>query len=148
MNIMTKVNYLAVITAAFAALVEGAAWYSPVLFGNAWMELRGLNPATMAEMKIPVWEILAEFVRSLVVAYVLARLVVFTGVVGWKGAVQLAFWVWLGFQAMAIAGSVIHENYPWQLYAIHAGDALAKTLVMAVILSVWRKRSHSVEEGA
>ena len=147
MNTMKKVSYLAVITAAFAALVEGAAWYSPVLFGNAWTELRHLQPATMAEMKTPVWEMLAEFVRSLVVAYVLARLVVSTGVVGWKGAVQLAFWLWLGFQAMAIAGSVIHENYPWQLYAIHAGDALAKTLVMAVILGLWRKRSPSVAEG-
>jgi hypothetical protein len=35
-------------------------------------------------------------------------------------------------------GSVIHEGYPWKLYAIHTGDALAKTLVMTLILGVWR----------
>ncbi|SRR6266851_4544162 len=31
------------------------------------------------------------------------------------------------------------EHMPWTLYAIHAGDALVKTLLMTVILGVWRK---------
>ena len=145
---MLKVNYLAVIAAAVAAMVEGAVWYSPLLFGDAWMTLRGVHPGTMANMTPPLGEIIAEFIRSLVVAYVLARLVVLTGAPGWMGAVRLGLWLWLGFQAMAVAGSVIHENYPWQLYAIHAGDALAKTLLMAVIVGAWRKPGHSVKEGA
>jgi Protein of unknown function (DUF1761) len=46
--------------------------------------------------------------------------------------------VWIGFQATSIVGSVIHENYPVKLYAIHTGDALTKTLVITVILGVWR----------
>jgi hypothetical protein len=33
---------------------------------------------------------------------------------------------------------VIHENTPWKLAAIHAGDWLVKLLVVAVIVSVWR----------
>jgi hypothetical protein len=28
---------------------------------------------------------------------------------------------------------------PWMLYAIHAGDALVKTLLMTVILGMWRR---------
>jgi hypothetical protein len=47
--------------------------------------------------------------------------------------------VWVGFQAMLLMGAVIHENMPWKLYAIHAGDALVKTLLMTVILGVWRR---------
>ena len=145
---MLKVNYLVVIAAAVAAMVEGAVWYSPLLFGDAWMTLRGVHPGTTANMVPPLGEIIAEFIRSLVVAYVLARFVVLTGVSDWMGAVRLGLWLWLGFQAMAVAGSVIHENYPWQLYAIHAGDALAKTLLMAVIVGAWRKPASSVKEGA
>jgi hypothetical protein len=83
-------------------------------------------------------EILAEFARGLLVAIVLARFIVLLGVASWVGAVYLGFAVWIGFQATSIVGSVIHESYPWKLYAIHTGDALVKTLVMAVILSVWR----------
>jgi Protein of unknown function (DUF1761) len=47
--------------------------------------------------------------------------------------------VWLGFQAMAVLGSVLHEQYPLGLYAIHIGDALATTLAMALILGAWRR---------
>jgi Protein of unknown function (DUF1761) len=68
---------------------------------------------------------------------VLAGFVVHLGVVNWPGAIYLGLAVWIGFQATSIVGSVIHEHYPLKLYAIHSGDALAKTLVMAVILGVW-----------
>jgi hypothetical protein len=39
---------------------------------------------------------------------------------------------------MILAGSVLWDNRPWKLAAIHAGDWLVKLLVMAVILGVWR----------
>jgi hypothetical protein len=35
-------------------------------------------------------------------------------------------------------GAVIHENTSWKLAAIHAGDWLAKLLVVAVIVSIWQ----------
>ena len=133
-----KINYLAVIVAAVAAFVVGSLWYSPFLFGNAWMELRGMNPGAMADMTIPAWQTLGEFVRSLVVAYVLARFVVLLGVVNRRDAVQLGAWVWIGFPAMLLVGSVMWENVPWMLAAIHAGDWLVKILLVAVILGVWR----------
>jgi hypothetical protein len=57
----------------------GAVWYSPLLFGKAYMELRGMNPAAMAGMKIPAGEMLGEFVHNLVIAFVLAHFVVRLG---------------------------------------------------------------------
>ena len=137
---MLKINYWAVVAAAVAAFVVGAVWYSPLLFGKAYMMLRGMNPDAMANMRPPAAELVGEFVRYLVVAYVLARFVVLLGVADWMGAVRLALWVWIGFQAMLLGGAVIHENMPVKLYAIHAGDALVKTLFMTVILGVWRAR--------
>jgi hypothetical protein len=132
-------NYWAIVVAAVAAFVVGAVWYSPLLFGKAYMEMRGMNPAAMADLRPPAWELLGEFARNLVISFVLAHFVVRLGVSGWKGAVQLGLWVWAGFQAMLLMGSVLHEQMPWMLYAIHAGDALVKTLLMTVILGVWRK---------
>ena len=40
---------------------------------------------------------------------------------------------------MLLMGAVLHEKMPWTLYAIHAGDALVKTLLMTAILGVWRR---------
>ena len=90
-------------------------------------------------MRPPVWELLGEFVKNLVVAFVLGHFVVRLGIGDWKGAVQLALWVWVGFQAMLLMGAVLHEKMPWKLYVIHAGDALVKTFLMTVILGVWRR---------
>jgi hypothetical protein len=135
---MLGINYWAVLVAAVVAFVMGGLWYSPLLFGKAWAKLRGIDStgAAAAQMRPP--EILAEFVRGLIVAVVLAGFVVHLGIVNWVGAIYLGLAVWIGFQATSIVGSVIHEHYPWKLYAIHTGDALAKTLVMAVIVGVWR----------
>jgi hypothetical protein len=39
---------------------------------------------------------------------------------------------------MILAGSLIHENVPTRLAAIHAGDWLIKLAVITVIAAVWR----------
>ena len=144
---MLRMNYWAVVVAAVAAYVVGAVWYS-LLFGEAYLMLRGINPDAMTNMRPPAEEMLGEFIRCLVVAYVLARFVVRLGVFDWMGALRLGLWVWIGFQASLIVGSVIHENMPWKLYAIHAGDALMKTLFMVIILGVWHRRTSAAEQGA
>lgn len=69
---MLGINYLAVVVAAVAAFVVSTVWY--IVFGKAMMKLQGAKPDAMADMEKPQpWKILVEIVRSLVVAYVLAR---------------------------------------------------------------------------
>jgi len=138
-QVMRRVNYLAVGVAAIAAFVVGAVWYSPLLFGEAYLKVRGIDPRAVADITPPAGELLGELARNLVVAFVLAHFVVRFGVARWKSALQLGLWVWVGFQAMLLVGAVLHEGMPWVLYAIHAGDALVKTLLMALILGAWRR---------
>jgi hypothetical protein len=133
---MIRVNYLAIVVAAVAAFVASSAWYA--VFGNIWMELRGIDPATAADMGTPAWTMLFVVVQSLVVAFMLAYFVVRLGIVDWKGAVRLGALVWV-FPVMILLGSVVHENVPLRLAAIHAGDWLVKLLLMSVILGVWPK---------
>jgi hypothetical protein len=48
---------------------------------------------------------------------------------------------------MILLGSVVHENVPLSLAAIHAGDWLVKLLLMTLILGVWpigRGRSKGI----
>jgi hypothetical protein len=141
---MTRVNYLAVVVAAVAAFVASSAWYT--VFGNAWMELHGIDPATAADTATPAWAMLFVVVQSLVVAFMLAYFVVHLGIVNWKGAVRLGALVWV-FPAMILLGSIVHENVPLMLAAIHAGDWLVKLLLMSVVLCVWPKSGRDADMG-
>jgi hypothetical protein len=129
-----KLNYLAILVATIVAFVASALWYS-VIFGKAYASLRGGAPVAPEP-----WQILVEFAKTLVVAYVVARflmLFTLTGPSGSKAALSLTAWLWI-FPVMILLGSILHENVPWGLGAIHAGDWLMKLLVMALILSIWR----------
>jgi hypothetical protein len=132
---MLGVNFLAVVVGAVAVFVASSVWY--VVFGPTRMRLRGIEPGAAADVRPPPWKVLAEVLRSVVVAYVLAR---FIGAleVTWMGAVGLGLLAWIGFPVMILLGSVQWEDVPWKLAAIHAGDWLVKLLILSVILGVWR----------
>jgi hypothetical protein len=135
---MSGINFSAVVVAAAAAFAMSSVWY--ILFGKERMKLLGNDPGAAADMRrVETWKKLAEFVRGLVVAYVIARFVVLLGVADWRGAVQLGVWLWIGFPFMILLGSVMWDKRPWKLAAIHAGDWLVKVLLMAVILGMWRR---------
>ena len=136
---MVHVNYLAVLVAAVAVFVLGWLWYSPLLFYKPWMRLRGMDPvAAMAGAKMPAGKLLIELVRCLVLAYVIARFVALLGVGSWLGAVHFGLSLWIGFPVILLIGSILWENTPVKVAAIHAGDWLVKMLVIPIIVSVWQ----------
>lgn len=134
-----RINYLAVVAAVVAGVVVSTAWYSPLLFGRQWMELRAVVPAATSEAGMPAWKVLAELVRELVVAYVLARFVLIGGF-DWRGALRLGFWAWLGFPVAMLVGASLWDNKPWLLSVIHGGDWLVKMLVMALVVGAWPRK--------
>ncbi len=136
---MVHVNYLHVFVAAVVIFVLGWLWYSPVLFYKPWMRLRGLDPvAAMAGAKMPGGKLLVELVRCLLLAYVIARFVGLLGISSWLGAVHFGLFVWIGFPVILLTGSVLWDNVPWKVAAIHAGDWLVKMLVIPIIVTLWR----------
>ncbi len=136
---MVHVNYLAVLVAAVVVFILGWLWYSPLLFYKPWMRLRGLDPdAAMAGAKMPGGKLVLELLRCLVLAYVIARLVALLGVSSWMGGVHFGLLLWIGFPLILLTGSVLWDNVPWKVAAIHAGDWLVKLLVIPIIVSVWR----------
>ena len=132
------VTYLPVLVAAVVVFVLGWLWYSPLLFYKPWMRLRGMDPvAAMAGAKMPGGKLLIELVRCLVLAYVIAHFVALLGGSSWMGAVHLGLLLWIGFPVIVLTGSILWENVPWKVAAIHAGDWLVKMLVISIIVSVW-----------
>lgn len=145
----SNVSYTAIAVALFSALVVSSVWYSPLLFGRQWMEVSGANGAGAVNAGIPAWKSLIDLVRELVVVYVLARFIRGLGIVDWKKALEVGFWVWIGFPVQMLVGASLWDNKPWTLDLIHAGDWLMKLLLMAVILGKWpRVRSAQLQTSS
>lgn len=130
---MLKINHLAVLVTAVAAFVFSSLYYSPLLLGNVWL---AADPTFTAGMKPSVGIVLGELARTIVITYVLARLLVLLAAKGWKDAVRLAFTLWFGFSFMMWVGAVMWENTPWPVAAIR----LVKTVLITFVLGAWRER--------
>lgn len=130
---MPDLDVLAVLVATIAAFVCSAAYY--VVLGD---QLATVSEAAAAIGRPPPWAIAAELVRSLVVVCVVAGLASETGTDDWAGGLLLGLALWIGFPGVLWAGAMLHERTPWKLAAIHAGDWLAKLLIVTSIVSAWR----------
>ena len=127
------INVWAVGAATAAAFVISSLWY--LAFGK---RLAALSDAYAGTERTPVWVILIEILRSLIVAGAVAGLSSLIRIDDLAGALALGAVLWAAFPLPILAGSVVHEGTNWRLAAIHAGDWLAKLLVISVIISVWR----------
>jgi peptidoglycan/LPS O-acetylase OafA/YrhL len=116
-------NVLAVLAATAAAFVCSGIYYA----------------ATMSEgEQSPTWKLGLEVLRSLVLAAVVAGLAVRGDVDDVAGGLLLGLALWVGFPVVLWAGAMLHAHTPFKEAALHAGDWLAKLLVVGVIVSVWQ----------
>ena len=136
---MVHVNLMAVLVAAIAVFVLGWLWYSPLLFYKPMLRARGKDPAVeMAAGKIPAGKLVIEFVRGFFLAYIIAHFATALGITTWMMAVHFGLLLWIGFPVIILIGSVMWENIPVKVAAIHAGDWLVKMLVISLVVSLWR----------
>lgn len=136
---LLSINYLAVVTAGVVSTIIGTLWYS-VFFGKQWTMLVGFSEARMEEMKKRGMGKIygANFIATLAMAFVLAQFVSAWNVTAVSVALRLAFWIWLGFIATTMLGSIFWENKPVKLYAINVGFQFVSLAVMTIILALWR----------
>jgi hypothetical protein len=132
---MIDVNYVALGVAAVAAFVLSTAYY--IAFGRQYAELRGLSPEAAAA-RPPAWKVLLELLRSLVVASVVAGLADLLEITDWAEAATLVVSLWVAFPVVLLVGSVIWDDVPPRLAAIHGGDWLLKLLLIAIIVGSWQ----------
>ena len=142
---MRKINYWAVGAAALAAFVMSSLYYSPLLLGNVWL---AVDPGSAAGTIPSIGRVIGEIIRTLVITFVVARLIALLGGSDWKGAVRLALWLWFGFSGVMWVGAIMWEKTPWQVAAIHSGDWLLKIILIAVIVVVWRANGPTKLRGS
>lgn len=130
------INYWAVFIAAIAQMIIGFVYYSPAVLGKQWMkwgkmEEGDMKPSNMAKV------FGSSFVMSLVTAYVLVHILIFSDAQTITMGMQGGFWVWLGFVATTTFNTVLYEKKPVKLYLLNNGYMLISLLVMGAILATW-----------
>lgn len=130
------VNWLAILVAVIANMVVGAVWYGP-FFGQRWMNELGLSMEDIQGGQ--TWQpYLIAILNSVLMAFVMANVITWTGVTGIGGGLLLALVMWIGFNGFAFATNHAFEGRSLQLWFINSGTYLAGLLVMGAILALWQ----------
>ena len=131
-----QINYLAAGGAALATIIIGALWYSPLLFGNLWLEAHGYSSEHMRN--VAGRNLVVSLICYGVMAIVFAVIVSYAGVsTALQGAI-LGVMLWFGFLAtMGLTAHLVSDN-PLSIYLIDAGYQLVYAVVMGVILTLWQ----------
>jgi hypothetical protein len=134
-----RVNYLAILVSAVIWWVIGALWYSPVLFGNRWMQITGMTGEMAAQMS-PFLVYAMPLVAYLIACYVLAYAVGYANARSAGSGAMVGFWNWLGFVGAIMFVTIGFQNKPMTLWVIDAGYDLVGMLISGIILAVWKPK--------
>ena len=132
----SKINYFAVLAAVLSTFVLGGLWYSPLLFGKAWMRVNNFSDTDVAgfsKARMFGWSFIFALVMSLNLSMFLAA--PDTNVTWGMAAGALTG---VGWVAMAIAIIGVFENRSWGYIAINGGYMIVAFVVMGAILGAWR----------
>lgn len=131
-SLLQNVNYLAVLVATIAAFVIGAVWYSPMLFGNAWMKELGIKPG---KEKKGMGALMA---KSFLVTFIMATTLALFSPAGWYEGLSTGAILGFGIGAMTGVNNMIYEMKSSQLMLINAGYVLMMFLAMGAIIGAWQ----------
>ena len=131
------INYLAIVIAAVAAWIAGAAWY--MAFGKTWMAALGTTPEQMeAARKEPgaFLPFIYSFVAELVMAWVLAGLIghLGAGQVTVRNGIVSALFIWFGFVLTTMLVNNSFGRRDWRLMLIDGGHWLVVLGLIGAII--------------
>jgi hypothetical protein len=129
-------HLLPILAAGLIRVVIGGLWYSPLVFGPAFMRLTG---CTDGEMKARLPAALAsDIVGSLIMSFILVHAVYYAGASTPGEGAAVGLFNWLGFVLVTHFGLVAFEKRPAKLFAINMGFQALSLAVMGGLLAAWR----------
>ncbi len=130
-----QLNYLAIVVAALSTFLIGGLWYSPAVFGKAWMRENGFKEEDMKNSNM-----LKIFGGAFVLALISAiNLAMFMGPE--NDPTMGALWGFLagaGWVATFVGTHYLFERKSFTLFLINAGYSIVALTIMGVILAAWK----------
>jgi hypothetical protein len=132
-------NHLALLVSAIYQWILGALWYS-LFFRKQWVALTGHSSAGRVKGEMPkgtIFAVSSSFVGSLILSFILAHVVIWSGAASWGEGAFIGFICWLGFIVPPAFAEKVYEQRPSKLFAINAGYWLVCLLGSGVLLALW-----------
>jgi hypothetical protein len=137
-DVLSDLNWLAVIVAGIAYFAVGAIWYAPPVFGNAWQRSTGLG---MPEGERPGPQYYyGPFLTCLLAAIAVGMIAKATGSDGVGDGIVLGLVAGIGIAGAVLAVTGLFDTKkpdPKVSTAISIGYHLVGLVVAGVIVSVW-----------
>jgi hypothetical protein len=133
-------NYLSVFVTAIIAFFIGALWYSPILFGNAWLKLINvkIDKKAIEKRNKSMWKtMIGGFLTTFVLVFMTDLFLNFLNIVKFSQGLTVGFLIWSGFLATTMFNIVLYEQKPVKLYLINSMHYLVVLMVSAGILAAW-----------
>jgi hypothetical protein len=128
-------NYWAIIASALSTFLIGGIWYSPAVFGKAWMRENGFSEEDLKKGNMAKIFGIA-FLLGLVAAINLAM---FLGPDTDPGMGALyGFLAGFGWVAMFIGTHYLFERRSFKLFLINAGYSVVALTIMGLIIGGWK----------
>jgi hypothetical protein len=138
MNAIT-LNLLAVLVAGVINMVVGAIWYAPSVFGKTWMKELGMKKEDgMMDKSKMTQGYIVTFIGALVMAYVAAMIVAWSGAGTIAEGMMVGFWIWLGFAITIPLNDVVFGKKTNTLYMLNIGYYIVVLLINGALLAVWK----------
>jgi hypothetical protein len=128
-------NYWAILVAALSTFLIGGLWYSPAVFGKAWMKENGFTEDDLKKGNMAKIFGLAFFLG--LIASV--NLAMFMGPE--SDPTMGALWGFLagfGWVATFVGTHYLFERKSFKLFLINAGYSVVALTVMGVIIAAWK----------
>jgi hypothetical protein len=131
-----SINWWAILVAVVSNFVIAGVWYSPALFVKPYLTMSGVSKPEF-DAGLPK-ALLVDLFSFLAMAFVLVHVIRYAGANDLGHGLFVTFWVWLGFVAAVLLGSVTYEHRSFKYFAINAGYRFVALMVMGSILTLWK----------
>ncbi len=135
---MNSINWLAVLVAGISAFVVGGVWYSPALFGKAWMKDNNLSLEEIKKgnaAKIYGWAFILTLIAAANLAMFLQDSPEKKTDLAWGAIAGFLAAIWV-FCFVAVHG--LFEHRSWRLIFINGGYSIVALTLMGAIIGLWR----------
>ena len=131
-----EINLLPVVAAALCGFAIGGLWYSPLLFGRAWMAAAGVSHEQVdGGNKAKIFGL--TFVFLLIMSFCLAAFLGTPDITLRSGALY-GFLTGFGWIFFAIAVVALFELRSWRYILVNGGYWVATMTVMGAVLGGWK----------
>ncbi len=136
---IVPLNWLAILMAAIVSMVIWYFWYSPSLFGKAWMKSIGMKKDSMPRKTNTktIMGYVYMFVGTVISVLVISILIHAFGITTFSSAAELALLFWVGSVAIVKLGDVLWEGKKFNYYVINIMYYLVSWIVASWILVTW-----------